>query len=229
MRRTPELVDCGGDAKAGAVLVLPGGFIRSRGRYWRFVETELRALFPLLSREGDGPAVYLLRYRCRGWNGGREDTAVDARWALGQIEERHGEVPVAVVGNSLGGRAGFRIAGHPHITTVVGVAPWLPEEEETEHLAGRKVLIIHGERDHSSAGARRSLAYAERARLVVPDLARLEVPGEGHYLLRRSADVWTTTADFVHDALGVTAAPLPLAQALERARDGDLRTPLPTM
>ncbi|MFI9046046.1 alpha/beta fold hydrolase [Streptomyces sp. NPDC053427] len=211
------------------MLVLPGGFIRSRGRYWRFVEIELRNLFPLLTGEGDGPAVHLLRYRCRGWNGRRADTAVDARWALEMIGELHGEVPIAVVGNSLGGRAAFRVAGHPRVTTVVGVAPWLPDQEEVEHLAGRRVLMVHGERDRSGASARRSLAYARRARSVVPDLARLEAPGEGRYLLRRSADVWATTACFVHDALGIAAPPPPLAEALKRARDGDLRTPLPSL
>ncbi|MGW7487268.1 alpha/beta hydrolase [Streptomyces sp. NPDC054786] len=229
VRRQPELVDCGGDAKAGAVLVLPGGFVRGRGRYWRFVEIEIRNLLPLLTGEVDGPAVHLLRYHCRGWNGGRADTAVDARWALERIEERHGAVPVAVVGNSLGGRAAFRVADHPRITTVVGVAPWLPDQEGVEHLAGRRVLIVHGERDRSAASARRSLAYAERARSVVPDLARLEAPGEGHYLLRRSADVWAATAGFIRDALDIAAPPPPLAEALERARGCDLRTPLPVL
>lgn len=228
-RRQPELVGYGGDASTGAVLVLPGGFVRGRGRYWRFVEMELRNLFPLLTGDSGGPAVHLLRYRCRGWNGDRADTAVDARWALTRIAEQHGDVPVAVVGNSLGGRAAFRVAGHPQVAAVAGVAPWLPDLEGVEDLAGRRVLIIHGERDRTGAGAHRSLAYAERARSFVPDLARLEVPGEGHYLLRRSADVWAATAGFIREALELEAPPPPLAQALERARRGDLRTPLPAL
>jgi pimeloyl-ACP methyl ester carboxylesterase len=221
MARTPELVSFDGSSQVnGVALVLPGGMVRSRGRYWKFFDISLRNLCRTLATQGEahGLAVYLLRYRYRGWNGERADTAVDARWALAELRSRHGDVPVALVGNSLVGRAAFSVAGEPQVAGVVGVAPWLPEGEPVEQLAGRKVLILHGDQDRSDAPASLSLAYAERARAVVPDLARFEVVGDGHYLLRRAIDCWAATTGFVLGALGMR----PLDPAAE-----DLRTPLP--
>jgi hypothetical protein len=110
------------------------------------------------------------------------------------------------------------------VVGVAGVAPWLPEGEPVEQLAGRRVLIVHGDRDRSEAGAAGSLAFAERARGVVP-VCRLEVAGANHYLMSRAADFWSVTAEFVLDTLaGRDPAPL-LAGAL--ADPDGLRTPVP--
>ncbi|MEV8517244.1 alpha/beta family hydrolase [Dactylosporangium sp. NPDC051484] len=211
-----------------AVLVLPGGAVCSRGRYWTFVDIALRDLCCDLAEQGapHGLAVHLLRYRYRGWNRHRADTAVDAEWALARIADTYGDVPVVLVGNSLGGRAAFWVAGHAQVTGVVGVAPWLPEGDPVEHLAGRKVLILHGDRDRGGASARRSLAYAQRARTVVPDLLRFEVVGDGHYLLRHTPDCWAVTVDFVLGTLGFRPFAPPIAAALADGHDR-LRTPMP--
>ncbi|WP_203923452.1 alpha/beta hydrolase [Rugosimonospora africana] len=230
MTRTAELVAWHQTADVrAAALILPGGAVNGHGRYWKFVDIGLRSLARTLAERGepDGLAVYLLRYRYRGWNGSDADTAVDARWALGEIHRRHGAVPVCAIGNSLGGRAAFRVASEPTVASVVGIAPWLPEDEPVTELAGRRVLVMHGDRDRGDASAAMSLAYAQRARAVVPDLARFELAGEGHLMLRRSADCWALTTEFVVGTVGAQ----PLSPAIEAAMaapapDG-LRTTLP--
>ncbi len=93
---------------------------------------------------------------------------------------RHsGPVPVVLIANSMGGRASFRAAACPTVAGVVQVSPWLPNCEPVDQVAGRKVLILHGDRNQSDAPFELSLEYASRARAVVPDLARMEVGGLG--------------------------------------------------
>jgi len=236
MTRMPELISFDANGPTGttdptgaaagvrsAALLLPGGAVNSHGRYWKFFDIVLRRLARSLAAADDGMAVYLLRYRYRGWNGDDADTLADTRWALDRIRCAHGRAPVALIGNSLGGRAAFRAAGDPSVVSVVGVAPWLPEGEPVDQLAGRRVLIMHGARDHSDASAAMSLAYARRARAVVPDLARFEVAGDGHHLLRRTGDCWALATGFVTATAGDRPMPPHIAGAMTTE---DLRVPL---
>src|SRR4051794_32178955 len=109
MDRTPQLVDFRAEGEGtspvvrAAVLILPGGFVKSRGRYWPFIDRELRTLARLLAARGTACSlsVHLLRYRHRGWNGDRADPVVDTLWALERLGERHDQVPVVLVGNSM--------------------------------------------------------------------------------------------------------------------------------
>lgn len=231
MKRAPELIPWNQpESSRAVVLILPGGFVKGRGRYWKFVEHELRDLARQLAGRGSaqGVAVYLLRYRCRGWNGDRADTLVDARWAIDTIARQHGDVPVVLIGNSLGGRAAFLAAGEDSVVGVVGIAPWLPGDDPLEHLGGRKVLIIHGDRDRSAAAASRSFAYAEQARRVVSDLARLEVERVGHHFIGRMPDCWSATTNFVLGIIGVAPWAPTIVDAMAAAAPDGLRTPLPS-
>jgi pimeloyl-ACP methyl ester carboxylesterase len=144
----------------------------------------------------------------------------------GAAGEAHGDVPVSVVGNSLGGRAAFRAAGDRTVVSVVGVAPWLPEGEPVDQLAGRWVLIMHGDRDRGDASAAWSLDYASRARAVVPDLARFEVVGDNHYLLRRAPDGWAMATAFVSATTGSRPMHPAIAEAMAASGPDGLRTPL---
>ncbi|MBK8075610.1 MAG: hypothetical protein IPK24_08615 [Kineosporiaceae bacterium] len=96
-----------------AALVLPGGYATGHGRYCPLLDLELRGLGRTLADRGAdrGLAVHLLRYRNRGWNGARADPVVDTRWALTRLADRHGPVPVILVGYSMGGRAAVWAAG----------------------------------------------------------------------------------------------------------------------
>ncbi|MFE0459642.1 alpha/beta hydrolase [Kitasatospora sp. NPDC058965] len=220
-KRQPKLTDRQGEgAVKGVALLLPGGAVRSHFGPLKIAELGLRELQVELTERGrpHGIAVHLLRYRYAGWNGADADTATDTRWALAELAARYGEVPVVLIGNSLGGRAAFWEAGDPRVVGVAGIAPWLPEGDPVAHLAGRQVLIIHGDRDRSAASAAKSLAYAERARAVVPGLARYEAAGGNHYLVKQADPVRALTTAFVLSVLGPEPSPLVA---------GELHTPLP--
>lgn len=57
---------------------------------------------------------------------------------------RFGATPVVMLGHSLGGRAAVRSAGAAGVRGVVALAPWLPEDEPVDQLAGRALAILHG-------------------------------------------------------------------------------------
>ena len=87
----------------------------------------------------------------------------------------------------MGARAAFRVAGHPAVTAVAGLAPWLPPAEPVDQLAGRRVLLVHGTADRITSPAE-TWAYAERARPVTT-VATIEVRGGEHTMLRRGPAV----------------------------------------
>lgn len=144
-----------------------------------------------------GVASWLLHYRVRGWNDA--DPVRDARWALTEIRRRYGDVPVALIGHSMGGRTALRVADDPSVRGVCGLAPWLPGGEPIPDLTGRTIVLSHGDRDRWT-DANGSLSYAARAKARFPDVARFTVAGVGHAMLRRAPE-WHAFARNV--ALGV--------------------------
>jgi dienelactone hydrolase len=151
-----------------------------------------------------GLAVAQLRYRLVGYNDG--DPVADVEWAIDHLTERFGGVPVCLLGHSMGGRATLRAAGHPAVSSVVALAPWLPPGEPVEQLAGRAVVIAHGQRDRVTDPAG-SLHYALRAHPVADRLCRFEIARSGHAMLQR-APLWHRLArDSALGTLGL--APLP--------------------
>ena len=178
-----------------AVLVAHGGRSSDTRASHRLQPTSLR-MFPLtvrLARHGRDArfAAYQLGYRLVGYNDG--DPVADVRWALDEIARRHGEVPVCLVGHSMGGRACLRAAGHPAVAGAVGLAAWLPPGEPVEQLAGRDVVLVHGTRDRITDPGR-SLLYALAAHPVARRLCRFEIAGSGHAMLER-ARLWHALAE----------------------------------
>ncbi|GAA2750420.1 MULTISPECIES: alpha/beta fold hydrolase [Kitasatospora] len=162
---------------------------------------------------GAGVAVGVVRYRCRGWNGDRADAAQDALAALSDLAEELGPVPTVLIGHSMGGRAALRAGGHPCVTGVVALAPWCPRDEPTGHLAGHRVLMLHGDRDRVTSPADTDL-FAARARAAGAQVAGYRVTGSGHTLLRRAADWHRTTAALTLGLLGLAELPADIAAAL---------------
>jgi thioesterase domain-containing protein len=169
------------------VLVLHGGKARSRdpvtGRSlsYRRALGLARALGRSLHDEGVG--LWVLRYRTVGWNGGGADRIADARWALEQIRAEHGDLPVVLLGHSMGGRTACHVADDPHVRGVVALAPWLPPAEPVAALTGREMHAAHGRRDHVTR-ASDTRAYVERAREVASAASFTDMGDRGHYLLR---------------------------------------------
>ncbi len=189
-----------GHARA-VVLVLHGGSEVSRaparrGVAWLRMTPIARAVHR--ATRDAGVAVWQLRNRYRGWNEPDLDPVQDARWALARIEERHPGAPIVLVGHSMGGRVALRVADAPGVVAVCALAPWVEPGEPTEQLAGRTVLVVHGNRDRETDPAA-SKEYAERVGAEVRTL-----PGEGHTMLRRPR-VWNAVVTaFVRTTLDLT-------------------------
>lgn len=136
-----------------------------------------------------------VRYRYRGWNGARGDAARDAREALAEVGRTVGDdVPVVLVGHSMGGRAALLVAGHPQVRGVVALAPWCPPGEPVAHLAHRRVVVLHDESDRVTS-ARQAWAFLDRARRAGATTEAISMPSGGHAMVR-GARAWhrTTTA-----------------------------------
>jgi pimeloyl-ACP methyl ester carboxylesterase len=178
--------DVPGQARALA-LVLHGGKDRSsapvtgKSLSWRRARGLGRALEGPLVDEGVG--VWVLRYRTVGWNGDGADKVSDARWALDRVEAELGDVPVALIGHSMGGRTACRAADHALVRGVVALAPWLPPTDPVDALTGRELHAAHGRRDHITR-ASDTRAYVDLARTVARAASFTDMGDRGHYLLR---------------------------------------------
>uniref|UniRef100_A0AAU2JL67 Alpha/beta fold hydrolase n=1 Tax=Streptomyces sp. NBC_00049 TaxID=2903617 RepID=A0AAU2JL67_9ACTN len=137
---------------------------------------------------GQSVLVAEVRYRHRGWNGPRCDAARDAEAALAQLRGLAGEIPVVLVGHSMGGRAALRAAGDPLVRGVVALAPWCPPGEPVDHLAGRGLHLLHDEADRVTSAAE-SWQFVRRARLAGADATAVPMPSGGHAMLR-GAGAW---------------------------------------
>jgi pimeloyl-ACP methyl ester carboxylesterase len=171
---------------------------------------------------GYGVAVCLPRFELRGWNGELASPVADLGRVLDEIGPRYGAVPVVLIGHSMGARAAFRVAGHPAVTAVAGLAPWLPPGEPVDQLAGRRVLLAHGTADRVTPPAQ-TWAYAERARSVT-DVAVIEVRSGEHTMLWR-APLWhRLAAEFSRLSLGLPADAGEVTKAFQQATAGEHRT-----
>jgi dienelactone hydrolase len=152
------------------------------------------------------------RFRLRGWNGTLASPVRDLTEALDDIRAQYGPVPVVLVGHSMGARASLQAAGHPSVTAVAGLAPWVPHGDPVDQLAGRSVLLVQGTADFLTPPSD-TWAYGARARAVT-SVTEIEVRGGEHTMLRR-APVWhAVAAAFACASLGVPPPPGPAADAL---------------
>jgi alpha-beta hydrolase superfamily lysophospholipase len=192
-------------APAAVLLVLHGGKDRSRapvtGRSlsWQRGAALSRTLGRRLRR--DGVAVRLLRYRSVGWNGDGADKVADARWALDRIRDDLGDVPVVLLGHSMGGRTACHTGDHPLVRGVVALAPWLPPGEPVVALTGKELHAAHGRRDRITR-ASDTRAYVDRAAAVTTAASFTDMGDRGHYLLT-GIHAWNAFAeDRVRRVLG---------------------------
>jgi dienelactone hydrolase len=173
---------------------------------------------------GRGLTTYLLRYRVAGWNGTAADAYADVCWSLERIRAEHGNVPIALAGHSMGGRAVLRAGGEPQVGVVCALAPWTPPGEPVAHLRGQTVVILHGRGDRW-VPASLSADFALRAQEAGAHVARFTVAG-GHSMVRRAL-VWHS---FVRDVVlaGTGLAPMrpEIAAALDRPAPDGLAVPL---
>ena len=193
------------------VLVLHGGKPRSdrvigpTSASWRRAAWLQRSIVPKAHEAGVG--VWLARYRVRGWNGGAGPVA-DARWALDELRSAHGDVPVVLLGHSMGARVAVHAADDPSVVGVVGLAPWWSADDPVATLAGRTLRAAHGRRDRITS-FRETSRYVDRARTVAAGVELHDMGGLGHYMLAGSRR-WHDVA--LGSVLEVLAAQVPRAR-----------------
>jgi pimeloyl-ACP methyl ester carboxylesterase len=181
----------------GVVVVLHGG--ASRGERAMVSPTQLSVLrmVPVarrIARTGRSRlAVHRLLNSHRGWDS-QTTPVMDLTWALDRVAEQHGDVPVALVGHSLGGRAAL-LGGDAHqVRSVVALNPWVLPSDRVD-LSGRQVLVVHGTDDRIALPSR----SAELARRLGRDasVGYVSVPGGRHAMLRHGRTFEAYAADFV--------------------------------
>lgn len=146
-------------------------------------------------------ALSLLQYERRGWNGSADPAPVrDAHAAMAELAVAHPDVPVVLIGHSMGGRTACRAADDPRVIGVVALAPWLPEKEPNASIADRHLRVMHGTRD-SWTSPHWSREYVERSRPIAASAAWVANEGAGHFMLRRSRTWRRFVEDSVADIL----------------------------
>jgi alpha-beta hydrolase superfamily lysophospholipase len=205
-----------GVSTKGVVLVAHGGQASSTAPTSALQPAVLR-MIPVAAAirqgvRGSGAVVRRPRFRVRGWNGAQASPVGDLNDALDAIEAEFGPVPVVLVGHSMGARAAVRAAGHPAVSAVAGLAPWLPPGEPAAQLAGRRVLLAHGTADSITSPAE-TWAFLERARAIT-EVAAVEVRDGDHPMLRRARLWHAIAAEFARAALALPPADRALDAAL---------------
>ncbi|MFC9551954.1 dienelactone hydrolase family protein [Rhodococcus sp. NPDC056960] len=185
------------------VLVLPGGKPRSTepSRFWHLSNLRMawmaRSLRSTLGRHGI--AVDRLQYRVRGWNAPENSPVHDARIALERARLRLGDVPVAVVGHSMGGRVAAHLAALDNVRAVAALAPWWPESDGNLVPPDRSLMVAHGTADRWT-NPTSSRLQTEQALARGVNASWTPLPGAGHFMLTRPRWWHRITADFVLDA-----------------------------
>jgi dienelactone hydrolase len=206
----------GSQGLRGIVVVAHGGQSQSMDPV-RPAQLAVVRMIPLARSIGravgaDGIEVRRPMFRVRGWNGEQASPVGDLARVLDDISARFPPVPVVLVGHSMGARAAMRVAGHPAVISVAGLAPWLPPGEPVGQLAGRRVLLAHGSADLITRPGE-TWAYAERARALC-DLTAIEISRGDHPMLRRAALWHAIAAEFARASFGLPAGTGPAAAAI---------------
>ncbi len=190
MPRVPHLRIAGDNLIAEAVvLLLHGGSPDSFAPVRAYDPAVLRML-PFgrsMVRAGrERIALATLRYAVRGWNGVQRSPLEDARWAIDQIGERFGDLPIGLIGHSMGGRVALRVADHVGrsggVRSVAALAPWLPEGEPAPALDHQMLLLAHGTADRTTDPVRTFELAAKLAAEGV-DVELVKFPGARHSML----------------------------------------------
>lgn len=175
---------------AGLVLMLHGG--RAEGlaevdegsASWRRSRWMMDHVSGRLNRSG--ASVWLLRYGVRGWNAraaGGPSPVPDARWALEEVRREVGDVPIVLLGHSMGGRTAVAVADDPNVVGVVALAPWLPPDEPHTGLLGKQLAAAHGRSDKITS-FRQTRAFCGIAEAVASSVELHSMGRVGHYMFR---------------------------------------------
>jgi dienelactone hydrolase len=169
-----------------AVVCVNGGQSRDVEGTW---SASLEWLVRRLAPDFQALSFAEVRYRIKSWKrlGLCIDDTLSALTSLG----RQGVRRTCVLGFSMGGAVAIGGAAHPSVSTVVGLAPWIPERLDLSGLVGRRLAVFHGSLDRhlpgipgvSPSNSRRGF---ERARSLGVDGGYTLIPGALHGVALRT-------------------------------------------
>ena len=142
-----------------------------------------------------GLAVWLLRYRYKGWNHGHDrlpSPVPDARWALDEVRREHGSLPVVLLGHSMGARTATLVADDESVRGVVGLAPWFPPGHPVSALTGKHLVAAHGRADRITS-FKATEQYVRRASDVAASAQMVDMGATEHYMLK-DLGAWNSAA-----------------------------------
>lgn len=181
------------------VLVLHGGASRPDSPDVTTTQLSVVRMAPIARRvaraDRRGLAVYRLLNSTRGWDS-RPTPVDDVHWAIDQVA---GDLPVGLVGHSLGGRAALLSADQPAVRSVVALNPWVYPRESFGDVAGREILFVHGTDDRIASPARSEAVADEMGRQA--RVGYVSVRGGKHAMLRRHGEFSGLAAHFMRDTL----------------------------
>ncbi|MCW2819148.1 MAG: alpha/beta fold hydrolase [Marmoricola sp.] len=157
-------------APAGVVLMLHGG-AETPGKipvtplYPGYLRVRLlqRSVRDALGQAG--LATWLVRNRWTSWAAPTEHDegapVADGRAGLEAVRAAYGGVPVVLVGHSMGARTALRLADHPQVVGLVGLAPWFPASEPVGPLRDRHLAVAVNGAD-TEVSPREARVFVER-------------------------------------------------------------------
>ena len=160
-----------------------------------------------------GVSVWLTKFGQAGWNAKAPSGPTpipDARWTLDQLRADLGEIPVVLLGHSMGARTAVAVADDSLVAGVVALAPWFPPDEPVMALAGKHLVAAQGRRDRITSYVHTE-AFLARVDRIAASTRLVDMGGLGHYLVR-GASRWNDVAlSHSFDVLGInhwTRAPV---------------------
>jgi ClpA/ClpB-like protein len=166
-----------GTARERAVVCVDGGTRGDVPGTWSAsLEWLVRRLAPRFPELAFGE----VKYRIKSWN----RLGMCTEDALAAIDAVDG-AQTLLIGFSMGGAAAIKAARHPTVSTVVGLAPWIPDRLDLSTLDGRRLAVYHGALDRYFPGIpgvnpSNSRRGFERARARGVDASYSLVPGAVH-------------------------------------------------
>jgi dienelactone hydrolase len=134
-------------ASRRAVVCVNGGTARQVPGTW---SATLEWLVRRLAPEFPSLSFLEVRYRIKSWR--RLDSCIEDCRAAIELAVEDGAEELALLGFSMGGAVAIAAADHPLVTTVIGLAPWIPDRLDVSSLDGRRLAIVHGALDRSLPG-----------------------------------------------------------------------------
>ena len=125
-----------------AVICVNGGTGREVPGTW---SATLEWLVRRLAPEFTAISFLEVRYRTKSWK--QLDRCIDDCRAAISLTVEDGAEEVALLGFSMGGAVAIAAADHPLVTTLIGLAPWIPDRLDVATLDGRRATIVHGSLD----------------------------------------------------------------------------------